>query len=192
MSKKIWFTSDTHYGHRNIIQHSKRPFLNVASMDEYMIQQHNALVAPDDDVYHLGDVALNSNVLPSILERLHGRKHLIRGNHDVKIDKHAKYFEWIKDYHLLRHEGVRMVLFHYPISSWYGRYRGVWHLHGHSHGEHRTSFPKSQSDGIRIDVGVDVWDYRPVSFETIAALGANMARHSAACPAPDMVPVKFE
>ena len=53
----IFVTSDNHFGHENIIKHCRRPFANAEAMDECMIDRWNSTVGPDDDVFHLGDIA---------------------------------------------------------------------------------------------------------------------------------------
>ena len=80
---KIYFTSDHHFGHKNIIKFSKRPFKGVDEMDEMLIQKWNEKIKPEDDVYHLGDVGLSSfGKLSKILEKLNGKIYLINGNHE--------------------------------------------------------------------------------------------------------------
>lgn len=79
----IYFTSDLHLGHANIINHCKRPFSSVDEMDERLISMWNARVQPNDTVYILGDLIFRSAAAPeSYLSRLRGKKHLILGNHD--------------------------------------------------------------------------------------------------------------
>ena len=73
-----FYTSDTHFNHRAIIDHAKRPFANMEEMNEAMIENWNRVVAPHDDVYHLGDFAFGG--AEAILTRLKGNIHLIRGN----------------------------------------------------------------------------------------------------------------
>ena len=86
---KIFFTSDTHFGHGNIINFCKRPYENVAKMDNALIENWNATVGPTDDVYHLGDFCFNGiQRWWELIGALNGRIHLILGNHDLKyIDK---------------------------------------------------------------------------------------------------------
>lgn len=74
---KTFFTADTHFGHANIIRYTKRPFETVAEMDATLVSNWNATVGPDDDVWHLGDVAHGTQRAEAILPRLNGRKHLI-------------------------------------------------------------------------------------------------------------------
>lgn len=96
----IWLSSDYHFGHERIITLSNRPFKDVSHMNEMLVQNHNAVVAPDDHVYVLGDVALGS-FLNSIqyVGRMNGIKHLVVGNHDkLFIDPETKNIEKAQKY----------------------------------------------------------------------------------------------
>ncbi len=79
----LWFTSDLHVGHGNIIGYSGRPFGDVEAMNRALVDGWNDCVDPDDEVWVLGDFALGriETTLPMARE-LHGRKHLLAGNHD--------------------------------------------------------------------------------------------------------------
>jgi len=95
-----WFTSDTHFGHKRIIELSNRPFDSVENMNEQLVENWNYFVKPEDTVYHLGDVALGS-FLESLayVGRLNGIKHLVVGNHDrLFIDPEAKNLEKAQAY----------------------------------------------------------------------------------------------
>lgn len=167
----IFFTSDTHYAHKRIIEYSKRPFGDIHEMREVMVARWNAVVGCNDTVYHLGDVSFQRN--DPIVWRLNGTKVLVAGNHDRK--GYPEGFEEVCDYRVLRVEGEKLVLFHFPISSWEGMHRGSWHLHGHSHGSHRYSWPMSRVHGKRMDVGVDCHDFTPVSFAQVKAIMGKLA-----------------
>ena len=80
----IFFTSDTHFGHRNIITFDETAFDSIEEYDKTLIERWNAVVGEEDIVYHLGDFAMGGDKerLRSYVERLHGRKRLILGNHD--------------------------------------------------------------------------------------------------------------
>lgn len=148
----IYFTSDTHFGHKNIIKYCSRPFTDTKEMDEVMVARWNKNVGVDDEVYHLGDFALHP--MPEIRKRLSGKIYLIRGNHDPEVNYG---FEWIKDYAEIKVHDQKIVLFHYGLRTWHHDLRGVWHLYGHSHGQ-LPAYGKS------LDIGVDSWHFTPVSF----------------------------
>lgn len=169
----IYFTADTHFYHGNVLQYEHRPFQTVEEMDESLIQNWNAKVSPDDDIYILGDFTLKGPTLAnSLLERLQGRKYLIRGNHDGFADRESfrrDAFVWVRDYFELSWQGRCFVLCHYPLLSWNGMHRGAFHLHGHQHNKPQYN-RLNRDDGLRrLDVGVDAQGMSPVSAEEILA-----------------------
>lgn len=153
----IFFTSDHHFGHANIIRLCKRPFTDLHSMNEAMTARWNAVVAPKDAVYHLGDFALGDH--RPYLQRLNGSKILIPGNHDKHYLK-AGWDDILCGLHEEKVEGVDLVLCHYALRVWRGSHRGALHLYGHSHG----NLP---GDDHCTDVGVDVWNFTPVTLTEI-------------------------
>lgn len=148
----IFFTSDTHFGHKNIIKYCNRPFNDVNEMNEILISRWNSKVNPDDLVYHLGDFSMRA--VPEIRKRLNGDICLIRGNHDV--DENFG-FKSIKDYDEVIVHNQKIILFHYGLRTWHHDIRGVWHLYGHSHG-------LLPAYGKSLDIGVDSWHFYPVGF----------------------------
>ena len=82
---KVFFTSDTHFYHGNIIRFCNRPFKDVGMMNETIISNWNNTVGLDDIVFHLGDFCLGGSAeWTKILDRLNGKIYLILGNHDLK------------------------------------------------------------------------------------------------------------
>ncbi|MFN3852492.1 MAG: metallophosphoesterase [Spirosomataceae bacterium] len=168
--KTIWFTSDHHFGHKNICKFSNRPFDSVEEMDEELIKRWNERVKPNDDVYHLGDVGLcNSARLREILEQLNGNIFLIRGNHDGAAESCKSRFEWIKDYYKLKIQDTgfeggeqSIILMHYAMRVWDKSHWGTYQLYGHSHGE----LP-DDPNLLSFDVGVDCHNYYPISWEEV-------------------------
>lgn len=163
---KIFFTSDTHFGHSNIIKYCKRPYSNAVAMDEALVENWNKVVPGDGLVYHLGDVAfLKPAHVASLLYRLNGTIVLIRGNHDSNqmLKVCAGRFEAVVDYVDTTFDKSHVTMMHFPLGSWHGQGRGSWNLHGHSHGSY-------QSKGKQQDVGVDALGYTPISFYELRAL----------------------
>ena len=162
----IWFTSDTHFGHKNILKYTDRPFSSVEEMDEALIENWNNRVKNDDEIYHLGDVALCSpSKLRKVLARLKGKIYLIRGNHDKLTSACGDRFEWIKDYYELEvpdRNGYEGKLFHYAMRVWQASHYGTYHLYGHSHGE----LPDDPTS-LSFDVGVDCHNYAPINYDEI-------------------------
>lgn len=156
----VFFTADTHFGDHRTINIHKRPFASVAEMDALLIERWNATVAPDDIVWHLGDVARRPADVPALLARLHGTKHLLRGNNDPDATLAAPGWASTGDYAELDLDGHRLVLCHYPFRSWNGQHKRAINLHGHSHGRLKP-MPR------QFDVGVDVHGFAPVRLETL-------------------------
>lgn len=136
-------------------------------MNEALVQNWNKVVGSKDVVYLLGDLGMGtSSQILDILKRLNGSEiHFIRGNHDKKHSKEIKdFFSSYSDYKEIQVEEQQIVLSHYPFLTWNGIFYGTYMLHGHCHG----NLPKDLNS-YRVDVGVDCWNYFPVSFEQIKA-----------------------
>jgi calcineurin-like phosphoesterase family protein len=166
----IYFTSDTHFQHGNklgempsgIIKFCNRPYASAEEMDEALIANWNEVVTSADTVYHLGDFGFGSwQGLKTIRKRLNGHIVLVPGNHDERFRRNLRdCFEVVDRIHQIKDGGKTIVLSHYPLLSWNAAYHGSLHLHGHTHGNITPL-------GNRTDVGVDVWNYRPICLEEI-------------------------
>ena len=165
----VMFTADNHFGHNNIIKFCNRPFKDANHMTEVMVERWNAAVRPDQTVSHLGDFAYKgpSGTVPKLLDRLNGNVILIQGNHDHKRTlKHFSAVHDMAEVAVVAH-GVeqRIIMCHYGMRVWNHSFRGSWHLYGHSHG----TLPARQ-DRKEMDIGVDCWGFRPVSFWEIESI----------------------
>jgi calcineurin-like phosphoesterase family protein len=183
----IWFTSDQHFGHANIIKYCNRPFIDVEDMNASMMWRHNAIVAPTDTVFHLGDFSMHPREL-SRLKDLRGRHHLVCGNHDrchpVHKDWQKKlplYFDagfvsvqvdeqWVCGEHpfeIVRMHHLPYTGDHHDTEERYQQFRpkdeGNWLLHGHVH----TTWKVKDK---MINVGVDQWGFAPVSLDEIKTI----------------------
>ena len=175
--EEVWFTSDTHFGHENIIRFCNRPFQNAEEMNAELIRRWRETVPEDGIIFHLGDFAHgNARLWNDILSALTGRKYLILGNHDMKALRQGYMgrFELVTQQMTIRVGGQAIVLNHNPFLCYGGSYRDVWQLFGHVHSgpashtglDHprlRMLFP------LQYDVGVDNNDFRPVSFAEVKA-----------------------
>lgn len=173
----IYFTADLHFGHKRIIESTQRSFNSVEEMDAALITNWNSRITEKDEVYILGDITMKKQpeYVMDILNRLNGRKYLVRGNHDHFVDKaefDQSLFEWVKDYHVMSYEKMKFVLFHYPIHEWDQSHRGSVHLHGHQHNKSDYNTKNAQNGLLRYDVGVEVNNYAPVSIQKIISLFA--------------------
>lgn len=172
----IFFTSDTHFGHENIIKYvdNRSHYTGVHEMNSDMIDTWNNIVSHDDIVYHLGDFALGDKTdAQDILNRLNGRIKIVYGNHNTcgkfltgkHIEHLGMYHEFNpKGFHQFRNINLSKVcLFHFPIESWNKAHYGSVHLHGHTHQPEQVTMQN------RIHVGWDAWNH-PVSFREILQL----------------------
>ncbi|CAN5521663.1 MAG: metallophosphoesterase [Acidimicrobiia bacterium] len=175
-----WFTADLHFGHTNIIRYCERPFADAQTMNAELISRWNDLVADDDEVWVLGDVAMGTiaETLPLVGE-LSGRKVLVPGNHDRCWAGHGpQAAEWVGRYHDAGFDAILQGVVplevggsparacHFPIEgdshdedrfdSFRPEPAPGWLLHGHVHTRWRRN-------GEQLNVGCDVWDYRPVA-----------------------------
>jgi calcineurin-like phosphoesterase family protein len=167
----VWFTADTHFGHGAALGRFGRPFGSVAAMNEALIARWNECVSGDDAVWHLGDFAyrMDAAAMTAVLERLNGTKHLVAGNNDPAETVRLPGWASVQAYAEIELDGAFLVLCHYPFRTWNRMAKGALNLHGHSHGRLK---PVTR----QIDVGVDVWDFRPV---TLAHIGGRRRRRSA-------------
>lgn len=163
---KVFFTADPHIHHKNIIHYCNRPFSSIEEMDETIIKNWNSKINNEDTVYILGDFVLawSFNRASETIKKLNGKKILILGNHDnpqiykkLLIDK---VIEGLYDTKKICIEGKIIWLSHYPHRSWNSSFHGAWHLFGHVHG-------RIPDYGFSTDVGMDKWNFYPVSFEEL-------------------------
>jgi calcineurin-like phosphoesterase family protein len=158
---QTFFTSDPHFGHKNIIKFTDnngeiiRKFDSIEEHDEHLVEQWNSVVRDQDRVYLLGDVAMNRRCLP-IMERLRGRKVLIKGNHDIfKLKDYAKYFDDIRAYRMYPKYGI--VCSHIPVHPNQLEHRFKVNVHGHLH---KNLVIKDEVIGYD-DMDIEIYDYVP-------------------------------
>lgn len=156
----IFFTSDMHFDHANIIKICNRPFKDVDDMNNSIISNWNKTVGKDDTVYILGDITMgkSKNKIDGILSKLNGTKIIIKGNHDK--DSIANY-TYLEESFVVDNENYKFVMFHYPIEDWNGKYKNTIHVHGHTHSEKKSNMNN------RYNVSVEANEYKPVSIEEI-------------------------
>ena len=160
MTAQTWFIADTHFMHKGILEMCNRPFRTLAQHDRYLVDAWNNTVRKHDIVWFLGDFAFGTvEDCGKLLAQLHGRKRLVRGNHDKASFCQDPGWEQVHDLVEEVIDGQRVVMCHYPMASWRGSHRGTVHLYGHVHG--RLEVPGAA------DVGVDTWGYRPIGLREI-------------------------
>lgn len=183
----VWFSSDFHFGHTNILKYCDRPFDDVMDMNQGLISRWNENVKLYDIGWIIGDVAMgNKQKNLAWLSKMNGIKYLVMGNHDPGFGKvmtpdllfglYQGHFQRIYEdlAYCLGPKSQRIHISHFPYSKderhdeRYAEHRPQYEgrplIHGHVHDlwKVNTSLPLPQ-----INVGVDVWDYRPVHISTI-------------------------
>jgi calcineurin-like phosphoesterase family protein len=164
MTPYIWFTADLHFGHKGILKYTDRPWDDLDVMRSVLIENWNAVVRPQDEVYVVGDFSFEKRAeAQATFAALHGHKHLIIGNHDGDPIRNLGWVS-VDRMKTVKAEGHRFVLCHYPLLTWDQAHHGAFMLHGHSHGNlNILNFGTT-----RLDVGIDNHgDRRPFSLQEV-------------------------
>lgn len=170
----IYFTSDLHWIHKNIIKYDNRPYATVEEMNESIIEVWNNTVRDSDIVFLLGDITLyeKSNTVLGFLKRLNGQIYFIPGNHDtdkaINFYKENKVFKEILpplqviEYSLdnTDEEKFTFQLCHYPMLDWWKKQKGGFQIFGHTHGNLKNH------DIAQIEISWPVW-YRPIEIDEV-------------------------
>ena len=183
---KIFYISDWHYGHENVIRFDDRPFASLRHMNGTLISRWNDTVGPDDMVYVLGDMFwCQQEEAEGVLEALNGKIFLIKGNHDrIWGGKFRKRLSGVLDYAEISDEGRHVILCHYPILTFKNHMRGWCHLYGHVHNSEeydmvesfRKTMEKRQKLPLRMyNVGcmMPYMDYTPRTLADILILNGE-------------------
>lgn len=154
------FTSDPHYGHRNILDHCNRPFTSIYEMERELIERYNSKIGPEDTVLWVGDCFFtNKTDAKQIMDRLNGTKFVVLGNHDRNPGPMADIgFTIVMEECVLRIANRTIRVKHYPYDD--KRYperapkkiKDEMLIHGHTHSTEKIN-------GNMIHVGVDAWNY---------------------------------
>lgn len=174
----IYFTSDLHLGHKNILKLCNRPFSTIEEMDICLIENWNSRVTNNDTVYILGDLMFRNSVPPEeYLSKLKGKKHLIRGNHDrdwmkkVDIDK---YFVSNENLSFISDGKHRITICHYPMMSWPHMSTNGYMIFGHIHQNTDAIYwPIIEQSELMLNAGVDINGYKPVTFDEMVENNVN-------------------
>ena len=194
--QRIWFTSDCHFGHRNVVEFTHRPWANKNQMEKGLIQNWNRVVSDRDIVFVLGDFYYHESrgELQKLVGTLKGKKiYFIPGNHDKPkawedIPDRVEILDTISTVFIrgcfcsMPTVSIELVLSHYPLLTWaHWKSYACIHLFGHIHsGPYRTEYPLPE-DAVDVpgkdlffpqghkmyDVGVDNNDYTPVSLYSL-------------------------
>lgn len=191
----VYFISDLHFHHENVIKFDNRPFSSVEEMNEQLVKNWNEVVEKGDDVYILGDFCWKTaqdKEYRALTDKLRGRKHLLLGNHDPKHFNHTfeRQFTSIDDIKEIKYNKQHLILCHYPIVCYKADYNdNCWMLYGHVHVTReydlireltcklaRAPHPEGTNRGQLMNVGcmMSYINYRPQTLETIKEAWAEM------------------
>lgn len=189
----IWFTSDMHFGHRNVIRFCDRPFTDEKEMSEVLIKNWNDTVGREDFIFSLGDFSwwTGRHEVKKLVSQLRGRKYFIPGNHCKEgmyelvddpdfhecSDTVVLYVRGQEgDPRFTEHKVIEIVLNHYPLSCWsHSDYPNCFQFFGHIHSRQNKPLIEFGRHidikmGKQMDVGTDRWGYKPVDlFEALQA-----------------------
>lgn len=165
---KTWFTSDRHFGHANIIKYCGRPFKDVNHMNRELVKKHNERVKPEDIVFDLGDFCFRNSKggkagegtlhkADYYEEQLNGDRVKIKGNHD-KNNTVKTHIEKV----VIKYGGKKITLVHNPMHA-----DSSCDLNFVGHVHEKWKFRTLGQSSFMINVGVDVWKFKPVSYEEI-------------------------
>ncbi len=191
-----WATADQHYGHQSkkggIIKYCNRPFATIEEHDQQLIKNHNEVIDDSDTVWMAGDFTLASHTFAiHIFRQLNGRQiNIIPSmDHDVRwLKGFDKFPDDLKErivirglMHEVKYQDTYFLISHYPQLTWSRSKYGSINLHGHSHGMVGHWGNSAEKDdvptyGIRLDIGVDVWDYHPISLPKLVRKSAEVRR----------------
>ncbi len=172
-AKNVFFTSDTHLFHKNVIEYCNRPFEDITEMNNSIISNWNNRVKPNDVVFHLGDFLFSRDekTISDTINVLNGTIYLIPGNHD-SVEDYPQYILQSDKFIVLNalqhvrirvnNENVQFVLCHYAMKVWYKSHYNSIHLYGHSH----NSMP-DDPNSLSMDVGVDANNFTPISVHDV-------------------------
>lgn len=184
----IYFTSDTHFGHKNICRgtsqwgsfeegsshQNTRDFDTLEEMNYALVKGINDNIGPDDELWHLGDWSFGGfdNIKKFKDQLICQNIHLIYGNHDHHVENNKQgcqgYFKSVQYYKELSIEGHKIVLLHYGLRVWNKSHHGAIHLYGHSH---NTLPPHGKSMDVGVDVAFEKFgEYRPFSWKEIQSI----------------------
>ncbi|MFA5152872.1 MAG: hypothetical protein WC554_09955, partial [Clostridia bacterium] len=174
--KHIFYIADLHFSHPKMVKICNRPVPLTEKLDvsipeqkkrinelhnDWLVREiYNKYIDKKDEVYILGDIAMSpKNDAEKIIDKLHGNKHLILGNHDKNISHSTRFSEitQLKDFTYSRFGlNIHIVLSHYPIISWNRKIHASWTLFGHVHGRFANLSPEIEKFmGLSWDVGID-------------------------------------
>lgn len=177
----LFFISDTHFFHQNILRLCERPFDTIEEHDQKLIENWNSVVGPEDTVFHLGDFCFGgAQKWKEIRDQLNGHIILILGNHDIKTASQGMLtmFDYASQQMRIQVDGRTVYLNHFPFltfAHWnpdvYQRDSLAFALSGHTHIRKGDTGYDAQFTSLykstQYDVGVDLNDYKPIAWKEV-------------------------
>ncbi len=168
-TQRVFFISDTHFDHANVIKYTKRPFRNVEEMNQALVLNWNNKVKNEDLVFFLGDLGFGRGhrSISYWLEKLNGKIYFLKGNHDSgNVGKATE----IPNVYPLSYKGHKFLLMHDPHRpiDWDG-----WIIHGDKHNNDLENYPFFNGKRKTINVSVEVINFAPIDLEEIIAYDLN-------------------
>lgn len=188
---EVAFTSDTHFGHANIIKYCSRPFKfpDIDEMDKVMLEGFMETDAQGKTIFHMGDFVFNPKNLLATKWRPQGKHFIVLGNHDKHADHHGKYrslyreffhyiigdsHDWKRNRLDILVDGVNLMLTHEPQRELHGN---KYNVYGHHHNNmftkpdfHMKDYGWLFGSQKHINVGVELTNYKPVTFDQLFSL----------------------
>lgn len=186
-TQNIFFISDLHLGHKNVLKYDNRPFNDINEMQLSLIKNWNEVVGENDIVYYLGDLSFGNDSLTKwFIHSINGQINFIIGNHDKikdieKLGRFNNIYEYGTEIYIKDDDNKasrnsngyqQIILSHYPLLSWNRSHYGSWHLHGHSHGKIMQTMPEYYNRKV-MDVGCNCINYKPISYDEIKKIMIN-------------------
>lgn len=193
---KVFFTSDTHFGHNKSFVFEKRGYSSVEEHDEKLIDMFNKYIKKSDVLFHLGDFCLNTKRerFDQLLDQIECENiYYVWGNHNAcikdayrevvsekyNVDENTFVYpvtyknklNFLGPYKEITVNKQMIVVCHYPLEIWNQQQNNVWHLCGHSHHGNPTTLP-SNLNGYCLDVGWDGYQ-RPISYDEVVGFMNN-------------------
>jgi len=160
----IWFSSDWHLSHSNIIRYCNRPFSSIQEMDDTILKNFFDVVENRDEFYYLGDLSFNREIAREFFNRALNKQlkiHFVFGNHDNKIRDIIRFYSaYFGDMLQLDIDNTSITMTHFAMRVWNKSHFNSWNLYGHSH----ATLPP---EGKQWDVGVDNNSFKPLHFEEV-------------------------
>jgi calcineurin-like phosphoesterase family protein len=205
VSQQIFFTSDWHLGHDNVIRFDKRPFQDIHHMYEVLVNNYNSTVSEDGICYFLGDIGFGAKEpMIKILSRLNSsQKIFIKGNHDKSNGfLYDLGFDLVQNAAMLNLGKHLITLSHCPLRGVFRESRikpdgsemkgmaedEMWHGENrhkafslpdfgqfHLHG-HTHKQGAEVKVGRQWDIGAPGNNYRPVSMSAVESWIAQMTK----------------